>query len=192
MGDPNNNLNNNPHLRGELKRGAANDRFEAQQSVKAARVESVATLQQLSLRVLMQPGDTPFTYTSDYYSIPNSVLYAAQNSITGPPPPLYIPETLVNPQSGRSDPLTFRSRAMNARYGLRQRERDQYASGGQMRGQRAIRSFVDHVEDYDRHGLYTVGPPDHYLGDTTVRGFRTFTVNKGEVHPMFFRDPGEN
>ena len=35
------NLNNNPHLRAELKRNSAPDRFEAgPQSVKAARIES--------------------------------------------------------------------------------------------------------------------------------------------------------
>ena len=84
---------------------------------------------------------------------------------------------------------------MNARYGFRQRERDWYDAGGQMRGERATREFVDHMENYDRHrhGLYTIGPYDTYHGLTTVRGFHRFTVKyHGEVHPMFFRDPGEN
>ena len=72
--------------------------------------------------------------------------------------------------------ISFRARAMNARYGFRQRERDWYDAGGQMREQRAIRAFMDHMA----HGA------------GRVRGFKALFTNHGEVHPMFFRDPREN
>jgi len=51
---PPNNPNLNPHLRAELKRNRAPDRFEAPDGVKAAKVESVAVMPPQPLGVTTQ------------------------------------------------------------------------------------------------------------------------------------------
>jgi len=168
------------------------------ESSVAARNESVPSLQQLALRAA-ELAD---------FTIPSDVRFGAERSNLGRAN-VTIPEILVDPESGVEDPLTFRSRAMITRYNLRKRQRDDagprewnhttmigntmhYGRGGEMRMARAERDVVhwrgiSRNEKYARAGYFAVGPIKYLTPDDTS-GQPAFLLNKGEVHPMFYRE----